>query len=137
MDAVSVEAKAAAAEQTSWGQPYAPSWVNRLIWTIDRLPGPTWAWYVGATVVGIVMSNTQMWITGAVPVGELTISYRFYGVLNVALVAAMAWLDQVAHAAVTSFQPAVPDAANGSRRLPTSSPSFPRDPSGSSRSPCS
>ena len=88
-------------------RPYAPSWVNRLIWAVDGLPGPAWAWYVGAAVIGIVLSSLQPWLSDEVPFGQFTIAYSFYGVLLVALVAVMAWLDGVARASLQAFRPAI------------------------------
>lgn len=89
-------------------RPYPPSWVNRLIWAVERLPGSAWAWYVSAAIIGIVGSNAQGWLGGKPPVGEWDLTYSYYGVLIVALVAAMAWLDRVAHGAMDTFRPAVP-----------------------------
>jgi len=50
--------------------PYPSSWVDKLVEWIDRLPGPTWMYYVGATLVLALLTSIVLWIDGSVPVGS-------------------------------------------------------------------
>ena len=74
---------AAGARAETWAgpagdvRPYAPSWVNRLIRAIDRLPGPAWPWYLVACLVSIPFSNAQAWLAGLQPQGELSVPMSY------------------------------------------------------------
>ena len=35
---------------TSVSRPYPQSWLDALVGWIERLPGPTWAWYVSFSI---------------------------------------------------------------------------------------
>jgi hypothetical protein len=41
--------------------PYAPSWVDRFTDWIERLPGPSWAWYAAAAAVLAVLVTVSQW----------------------------------------------------------------------------
>lgn len=50
--------------------PYPPSWVDRLILRIERLPIPAWLTYLlGALVVALIIT-VSLWIDGSVPTGK-------------------------------------------------------------------
>ena len=51
--------------------PYSASWLTYLSGWVDRLPGPSWMYYVGlwlGLVVGLV---AVLWIEGVFPIGTL------------------------------------------------------------------
>ncbi len=49
--------------------PFLPSWIDRLIVVIERLPGPPWLFYVVAVLVTGLVINAALWIDGSVPIG--------------------------------------------------------------------
>lgn len=50
--------------------PYDPSWIDRLIHWIDRLPGAPWLFYVVSTVALTLLINLALWIDGSVAPGS-------------------------------------------------------------------
>lgn len=59
--------------------PFQPSWIDRLIQWIDRLPGPTWLIYVLGIVTASLLSIVIVWIDGSVPFGSIG---RFDDIFN-------------------------------------------------------
>jgi len=51
--------------------PYPPSWVDRFIIWIDRLPGPVWLFYVLSVLVFALLINATFWIDGSLPIGSI------------------------------------------------------------------
>ena len=49
--------------------PYAPSWVDRFNAWIDRLPGSSWAYYLGIGLALFLIPSVVLWGEGARPVG--------------------------------------------------------------------
>jgi hypothetical protein len=86
-------------------RPYAPSWVNRLTAWIDRLPGPSWTFYLAAIGAGVVVQNLFGWAAGTIPVGGFSIAYAYYGVALPATIWLIHYLDGVAGAALEAFRP--------------------------------
>lgn len=54
----------------SIGTRYQPSWIDRLIQWIDRLPGPAWVFYVVGTLALTLLITVVLWIDGSVPTGS-------------------------------------------------------------------
>lgn len=48
---------------------YSPSWIDRLIGWIDRLPVPAWLFYLLSTLALAVLITVVLWIDGSLPVG--------------------------------------------------------------------
>jgi hypothetical protein len=88
-------------------RPYAPSWVNRLIRGIERLPGPTWAAYAVLLAIAVLVSNSLVWVNGNVPWGQPDPAQTFWGAFNVLAVALVHYLDGVARRAFDAFRPAL------------------------------
>ena len=91
---------------TGLNDPYPPSWLNRLMWWVDRLPGPSWAWYVAATVAVAGMAFLANEAVGLSSGNASQIAAPYYGVLLVACVWVPHYLDGVARRALLSFRPA-------------------------------
>ena len=51
--------------------PYQPSWIDRLIQWIDRLPIPAWLFYVLCILIYILVISITLWIDGSVPFGKV------------------------------------------------------------------
>lgn len=88
-------------------RPYAPSWLNRLLDWIDRLPGPTWAAYAVAALIAIAGGHLGLWETGLLAWGELDGAQVFWGIYLPAQVWIIEYLDRVARDSFAAFRPAV------------------------------
>jgi hypothetical protein len=88
-------------------RPYPPSWLDRLIGAIGRLPVPAPAFYLAASAIAILFVNAEGWIGGLVPPGTFDrtqSSYAFFLIYPIALVH---YLDGAAHHAWRGFRPAL------------------------------
>jgi hypothetical protein len=85
--------------------PYSPSWVDRLVVWIDRLPGPYWLIYTLAMIITGAIINATLWLNGDLPVGSLDIlnsSFSFFVIIWVGL---YHYLNDVASRALRTFRP--------------------------------
>jgi hypothetical protein len=98
-------------------RPFPRSWVNVLIDAIARSPIPSWLIYAAATSVTVVVSNSQGWIAGTVPVGSLTAVQTFWGVFLVASFWLLHFLDTAAGRAFDAFRPLLDDSPDEVGRL--------------------
>lgn len=89
--------------------PYRPSWVDRLIARIDRLPFPKWIFYLGLYVVGSLMQHATMWIEGVLPVGELDRAWLANTVWVALPLAWIHYLGRLARRGLDRFAPIVAD----------------------------
>jgi hypothetical protein len=87
-------------------RPYAPSWLNRLLAWIGRLPGPTWWFYAAFAVVTATLGQVIFWRAGTLPVGEIDPAQIFWGVYLPAQLWTIGYLDGVAREALSAFRPA-------------------------------
>lgn len=86
---------------------YAPSWVNRLNTWVDRLPGPSWAFYVGLWIALCLVLVLSLWFEGVYPVGTV-FPVQFFIPAMIALFLAMVhFLDNRADAAFATLRPAL------------------------------
>jgi hypothetical protein len=46
-------------------RPYAPSWIDRFTGWIERLPGPSWPYYLGLALVLFAAQAVTVWLEGA------------------------------------------------------------------------
>ncbi len=91
---------------TTAERPYAPGWINRLTWWIDRAPGPPWL--VFAAMLAITESITLLQSrVGGVGANVEVGTGIFYGALPVALLWLIYYLDGEAHQAMDTFEPAL------------------------------
>jgi hypothetical protein len=86
---------------------YPPSWVDRFTRWVDRLPGPSLAFYLGLALVLLLLESAVKWRDGAYPLGTI---YPFHAVLAVSgvyFLACIHYLDRAAAAALHTFRPAL------------------------------
>lgn len=89
--------------------PYRPSWVDRLIAQIDRLPFPKWIFYVALYVVGSLMQHATMWLDGVIPVGELDRAWLANTVWVALPLGWIHYLGRLARRGLDRFAPVVAD----------------------------
>lgn len=51
--------------------PYYPSWIDRFVVWIDRIPGSVWLIYMLSTLSIAVLTNAVFWIDGSMPFGSV------------------------------------------------------------------
>jgi hypothetical protein len=87
-------------------RPYSPSWFDGFKRFVERLPGPTWAFYVVLGIVVVALEVGLQWSAGNYPVGEF---FPFHIVFALQLAYAPAilhYLDRLARRAMEQFRPA-------------------------------
>jgi hypothetical protein len=87
--------------------PYAPSWVDRFNAWIDRLPGSSWAYYLGIGLVLFSILSVVHWVEGARPVGTFLAAHGFLAGMIVLFPALLHYLDGDADAAFATLRPAL------------------------------
>lgn len=87
--------------------PYPPSWIDRFTRWIDRLPGPTWLYYVIATVIFVMIHAVLNWQAGAYPAGTFNAFHVWFVIEIVFVVAFVHYLDRYSDAALERFRPAL------------------------------
>lgn len=105
MAAQAVAAEGAVGQAESYSRPYTPSWLDALISAIERLPGPTWAFYVvlSALAVGFIALEAALNSRGLFGQDPL---YFGYAVFHVYPLAAYHFLSRRGHGAWDAFRPA-------------------------------
>ena len=97
---------------------YNPSWVNRLIDWIDRLPGPWWVGYALVALVGFILVNIDVGAPrGQSTVGEFSTGTVFWATAAVLVLGIVAHLDRVANASFDAFRPALTASDDEAHRL--------------------
>jgi hypothetical protein len=87
--------------------PYPPSWVDRLLGWVDRLPGPVWVFYLGAMVGVSLIRHAFRWIDGTIPAGSLDLSLATEAPFLVFTLVAQHYLNATARRALQEFRPAL------------------------------
>ena len=88
-------------------QLYPPSFVDRLMALIERLPGSTWVFYLLATVVIVAVSHGLRWSDGTIPTGTID-TYRLTNdFLTIYGLAILHLLNSTARRSLEDFRPAL------------------------------
>jgi hypothetical protein len=89
-------------------RPYVPSWIDRVNYFVERLPGPSWLFYVGVWLGLLAVETGIKWWDGSYPVGTF-FAYHVFVVTGAAVysLAAIQFLDNVASSALRTFRPAL------------------------------
>jgi hypothetical protein len=85
--------------------PFLPSWIDRLIARIERLPGPAWLYYVAGALVMGVTANGFFWLDGSLPVGSMDPILTFFGIIIVYWLGLYQYLTGVGSRALQAFRP--------------------------------
>ena len=87
-------------------RPYPPGWLDDLFAWIHTRPWPAWMTYAVLTVVSILVSNSQDWLSGQ-PLGSFTATQTAWGVLTIGFLAAVDHVNRVAGDAFDTFRAAL------------------------------
>jgi len=91
----------------SVAQLYPPSWVDRFIDWIKRLPGPSWLFYLGLWLASILLINALKWLDGSQPLGAIELLLASNAGDAVYFLAMMQYLNGAANVALRAFRPAL------------------------------
>ena len=85
--------------------PYPPSWIDRLIHWIDRLPIPAWLFYVLCMLMYILVISTTLWIDGSVPFGKVGSIPGIFPPSLFAFLALYHYLTRIGARSLLAFRP--------------------------------
>jgi len=83
---------------------FAPSWADRLMSAIERLPGPAWIPYLAAT---LILVGLAIWSDRFVDPAQLPVPTAYAAIVVFYPLALMHYLDGVARTALHRFKPAL------------------------------
>jgi hypothetical protein len=86
-------------------RPYAPSWLDRLMDAVGRIPGPYWLIYL---ILGILLALARTiiaWVDGSYPVGTFFAVHVIDGLIPAYFLFAMHLLDDLARRAMADYRP--------------------------------
>jgi hypothetical protein len=104
MGQIAATQQAINAKQSS-ALPYPPSWVDRFMDWVQRLPGPAWLFYLGIALVLVLIRTIVAWSDGSLPVGTFSPLHIFFMGGGVYLLFLLHYLDDRAGAALATFRP--------------------------------
>jgi len=88
-------------------RPYAPSWVDLLTGWIERLPGPSWAFYLLLWLVLSLLANAVKWLDGSLSPGAIDPLLVFIVADTVYFLGLIHYLNGAADRALRAFRPAL------------------------------
>ncbi len=86
------------------GGVYSPGWNDRLFRSIEKLPGPSWIYYLVAWLVLLTIETLIKWRDHAYPVGTIFPFHLVFTALGIYAVAFMHYLDRVAARAMHAYR---------------------------------
>ena len=85
--------------------PFAPSWIDRTIGWIDRLPGDTWLFYLVSLLAIQLLLHVIFWVDGAVPVGSFSFVVAANGLFVIYWLALYHYLTRIGSTSLRTFRP--------------------------------
>jgi hypothetical protein len=86
---------------------YPPSWVDRLFEWVQRLPFPSWLFYLGIWWIQILLFNALTWIEGTQPPLRFDVYLTIWGIYQGFYLGYIHYLDGIASQAFEKFRPAL------------------------------
>jgi hypothetical protein len=86
-------------------QLYTPSWVDRFTDWVDRLPGPSWIYYLGIAISLIFIQTTVAWVESALPIGTFLPIHAFLAIVITFFLWLFYYLDERAGSALKTLRP--------------------------------
>jgi hypothetical protein len=85
--------------------PFPPSWIDRLIAWIDRIPGSAWIFYLLSVLVFGVLINAVFWIDGSLPIGSIDPDNTGFALFVIYWVGLYQYLTGVGARSLRGFRP--------------------------------
>ena len=86
---------------------YPPSFVDRLMAWIERLPGSAWVFYLLATAVIVALGHGLDWLDGTIPTGTFVVDELTNDAVTIYALAALHLLNSTARRSLEDFRPAL------------------------------
>ncbi len=84
---------------------YPPSWIDRLIVWIERIPGPTWLFYVLSALGAAVGFHAVFWLDGALQLGSMDSFLTANGIILIYWIALYHHLTYIGSQSLQTFRP--------------------------------
>lgn len=88
--------------------PYKPSWVDRFLDWLVRLPIPTWLSIAAIYLIVVGSYHVALLIDGTLPPGGIDVTSVFNGIWSIIGIIFLILLDRIAHRAIDRFSVLVP-----------------------------
>ncbi|MBN1402605.1 MAG: hypothetical protein JXA74_17320 [Anaerolineae bacterium] len=98
-------------------RPHRPSFLDRLIAAIERLPIPAWLFYLLFLLLMMLANNARQWLDGTAPPGSLDLARLSDAFYSIYFVAVTHHLNSVARRAFQVFRPLLDLSAEESLRV--------------------
>jgi len=85
--------------------PYRPSWIDRLVVWIERIPVSVWIIYLLSTLAIAVLTNAVFWIDGSMPIGSIDTFNTLFAPFVVYWLALYQYLTGVGIRSLRVFRP--------------------------------
>ncbi len=92
--------------------PYKPSWVDRFLDWLVRLPIPTWLSIVSIYLIVAASYHLALFIDGTLPPGGVDVSSAFNAIWSIIGIVFLILLDRIAHRAIDRFSVLLPAKKN-------------------------
>lgn len=100
-----IRTKQAPSRPSAFRPPYPPSGFDRFTQRIDRLPGPSWAWYLAFAGLIFLLETLIQWASGEYPVGTIRWLHLVLAGSVVYFPGFTHYLDRTAGAALDNMRP--------------------------------
>ncbi len=90
-------------------EPYRRSWIDALIDFIERIPGPTWIFYLLVTLVFVAGGTGLRWLDGTLALGTFSAPRIVLDLLTVFGLVAIHVAKKIAQDSLETFRPALGD----------------------------
>ncbi len=100
-----IEAKSSDTDSSIFA--YSPSWLDRFVIWLKRLPGPVWIPYLALAIVGMGVSHLPVWTRGDVTVGSLQLDGVYWGLLPTASLLLATYVRRLTADSFDRFRPAL------------------------------
>lgn len=84
---------------------FAPSWIDRFVVWIEKLPIPVWLFYTAAILTFGLVITASLWLDGSVPLGEVGSIQGIYPPAVLSFLILYHYLTKIASRSLQTFRP--------------------------------
>jgi hypothetical protein len=86
---------------------YSPSWVDHLTGWVNRLPGPSWSYYIGLALLLFIFQVIALLIEGLFPINRIDTAHFFLAAATPYMLALIHYFDRQASFALVKLRPSM------------------------------
>jgi hypothetical protein len=86
---------------------YSPSWVDHLTGWVNRLPGPSWSYYIGLALLLFIFQVIALLIEGLFPINRIDTAHFFLAAATPYMLALIHYFDRQASFALAKLRPSM------------------------------